>query len=213
MFRRSFPRTIGPSSLAPAGAGRETGTMVVKHAILVVLAAGPRHGYAVRNALHARLALLRPVNHGQVYATLARLERAGLVVAERDKPERDAADPAPETEPDGPRRYRLLPAGLRAWRAWLRRPAGAFDTRSELATRIALLCAASDGPRLRALLARQSERCEALAAALRSFTLPDTDDPHGRRVRSAAADLLEAERAWLDDVRAMLPATETAGDA
>ena len=50
---------------------------------LALLAARPAHGYELRQALEQRFgSALPPMNAGQVYTTLARLERDGLVVGE-----------------------------------------------------------------------------------------------------------------------------------
>ncbi|WP_284536363.1 PadR family transcriptional regulator [Nocardioides sp. T2.26MG-1] len=47
--------------------------------LLGVLAAGPAHGYDLKRAHDGRFPAARPLAYGQVYATLARLERDGLV--------------------------------------------------------------------------------------------------------------------------------------
>ena len=58
----------------------------MKHAFLVLLAGGPAHGYELKLALEQRFGdLLPPINAGQVYTTLARLERDGLVEGARSR--------------------------------------------------------------------------------------------------------------------------------
>jgi hypothetical protein len=58
---------------------REVG---VRDVVLALLAKGPAHGYELRQRLAAALGPLgSAVNRGQVYVTLGRLERAGLVTA------------------------------------------------------------------------------------------------------------------------------------
>ncbi|MEU8069116.1 MULTISPECIES: PadR family transcriptional regulator [unclassified Micromonospora] len=54
--------------------------MSTQHVLLGLLAAGPRHGYELKRAHDERLPRARPLAFGQVYATLARLHRDGLVV-------------------------------------------------------------------------------------------------------------------------------------
>ena len=50
---------------------------------LALLADGPAHGYELRSAYQERCgALLPPMNAGQVYNTLGRLESSGLVEGE-----------------------------------------------------------------------------------------------------------------------------------
>ncbi|GIF09546.1 PadR family transcriptional regulator [Actinoplanes siamensis] len=54
--------------------------MSTAHVLLGLLAAGPRHGYDLKRAHDDRFPQAKPLAYGQVYATLGRLERDGLVV-------------------------------------------------------------------------------------------------------------------------------------
>jgi len=53
--------------------------MSTSHVLLGLLAGGPRHGYELKRAHDERLPQAKPLAFGQVYATLGRLERDGLV--------------------------------------------------------------------------------------------------------------------------------------
>jgi DNA-binding PadR family transcriptional regulator len=53
--------------------------MSVRHAILVLLSEGPKSSQQLCEELEARAGEVCPVNVDQVYATLRRLERDGLV--------------------------------------------------------------------------------------------------------------------------------------
>ncbi|HET7431719.1 MAG TPA: PadR family transcriptional regulator [Nocardioides sp.] len=53
--------------------------MSVRQALLALLEQGPRYGYQLRAEFEERTASTWPLNVGQVYTTLARLERDGLV--------------------------------------------------------------------------------------------------------------------------------------
>jgi DNA-binding PadR family transcriptional regulator len=55
--------------------------MSTPHVLLGLLAGGARHGYDLKRAYDSRLAQAKPLAFGQVYATLGRLERDGLVRA------------------------------------------------------------------------------------------------------------------------------------
>ncbi len=55
---------------------------MLKHALLGLLAQESRHGYDLKNAFEAMLGGTWPLNIGQVYTTLARLGRDGLVESE-----------------------------------------------------------------------------------------------------------------------------------
>jgi hypothetical protein len=71
--------------------------MSVRHALLALLSEGPKYGLQLREEFEARTGEVWPLNVGQVYTTLQRLERDGLV-------ESDGADEGPQkvlrTPPD-----------------------------------------------------------------------------------------------------------------
>jgi len=53
--------------------------MSVRHALLALLSEGPKFGLRLRQEFEARTGEVWPLNVGQVYTTLQRLERDGLV--------------------------------------------------------------------------------------------------------------------------------------
>ena len=57
--------------------------MSVRHSLLAILAQGPCYGYQLRQEFNRRTGDAWPLNVGQVYTTLDRLERDGLVVQRR----------------------------------------------------------------------------------------------------------------------------------
>jgi DNA-binding PadR family transcriptional regulator len=82
----------------------------VREALLALLHKEPSHGYELKLAIESMFGELWPaVNIGQVYSTLARLERAGLV--------RSAAV-AQDSRPDK-RVYELTPGGREALAQWV----------------------------------------------------------------------------------------------
>jgi DNA-binding PadR family transcriptional regulator len=84
--------------------------MSVRHAMLALLSEGPKYGLQLREEFEARTGEVWPLNVGQVYTTLQRLERDGL--AESDG----------EAE-DGPqKRYRITAGGEAELAGWLRTP-------------------------------------------------------------------------------------------
>jgi DNA-binding PadR family transcriptional regulator len=79
--------------------------------LLAMLAKEPSHGYQVRRRLRLALGPLgEAMNDGQVYVTLGRLEKAGLVVAERT---------AGLAERSDRKVYGLTPAGQQRVAEWL----------------------------------------------------------------------------------------------
>src|ERR1019366_4990987 len=58
--------------------------MSVRHALLALLSEGPKYGLQLREEFEAGTGEVWPLNVGQVYTTLQRLERDGLVESEGD---------------------------------------------------------------------------------------------------------------------------------
>ncbi|MEU5942225.1 PadR family transcriptional regulator [Micromonospora sp. NPDC047548] len=87
--------------------------MSIRHALLALLTEAPKYGLQLRQEFEARTGEVWPLNVGQVYTTLQRLEREGHVAS--DDGERDG----------GQRRYRLTADGARELHGWLRNPPGA----------------------------------------------------------------------------------------
>jgi DNA-binding PadR family transcriptional regulator len=56
--------------------------MSVRHALLALLSEGPKYGLQLRQEFESRTGEVWPLNVGQVYTTLQRLERDGLVESE-----------------------------------------------------------------------------------------------------------------------------------
>src|SRR5262245_56417189 len=83
--------------------------MSVSHALLALLSETPKYGLRLQNEFESRTGEVWPLNIGQVYTTLQRLERDGLVEATGEG-ERSQ------------KRYRITAAGARDLSDWLRTP-------------------------------------------------------------------------------------------
>src|SRR5213596_215924 len=84
--------------------------MSVRHALLALLSEGPKYGLQLRLEFEARTGEVWPLNVGQVYTTLQRLERDGLVESDGEGE-------------DGPQKgFRITPEGEEELAAWLRTP-------------------------------------------------------------------------------------------
>ena len=82
----------------------------VRHALLALLSEGPKYGLQLRQEFEARTGEVWPLNVGQVYTTLQRLERDGLVASDDDGD-------------DGPQRnFRITTSGAAELEKWLRTP-------------------------------------------------------------------------------------------
>ena len=58
--------------------------MSIKHALLALLSEGPKYGLQLRQEFEAGTGQVWPLNVGQVYTTLQRLERDGLIESDDD---------------------------------------------------------------------------------------------------------------------------------
>ncbi len=83
--------------------------MSVPHALLALLREGPKYGLRLQQEFESRTGEVWPLNIGQVYTTLQRLERDGLVEATGEG-ERSQ------------KRYRITSAGSQELAVWLRTP-------------------------------------------------------------------------------------------
>ncbi len=61
--------------------------MSVRHSLLALLEEGPKYGYQLRAEFERRTGGTWPLNVGQVYSTLTRLERDGLVAGQGEDAE------------------------------------------------------------------------------------------------------------------------------
>ena len=84
--------------------------MSVRHAMLALLSEGPKYGLQLREEFEGRTGEVWPLNVGQVYTTLQRLERDGLVESDGNGE-------------DGPQKaFRITSEGERELAGWLRTP-------------------------------------------------------------------------------------------
>jgi DNA-binding PadR family transcriptional regulator len=80
----------------------------VRHSLLALLSAGAMHGYGLKTEFETATGEVWPLNVGQVYTTLGRLERDGLVIAEADD--------------EGQKVYEITEAGRDELRRWFDTP-------------------------------------------------------------------------------------------
>jgi DNA-binding PadR family transcriptional regulator len=103
--------------------------MSVRHALLALLSEGPKYGLQLRQEFEARTGEVWPLNVGQVYTTVQRLERDGLVAS--DVTEGEAEEPGPQ------KRFRITPEGSAELSHWLTTPPSAqVPPRDELVIKV-----------------------------------------------------------------------------
>jgi DNA-binding PadR family transcriptional regulator len=160
--------------------------MSVRYGLLALLEEQPMHGYQLRQAFETSTGATWPLNIGQVYTTLARLERDGLV-AEVDT-----------VGEENQRVFAISPAGRDELRAWFATPARhESPRRDELAIKLAM---AVRTPEVDVLAVIQSQR-NATVHALQEYTRVREhagDDLSWLLVADSLIFAAEAEIRWLD---------------
>jgi DNA-binding PadR family transcriptional regulator len=159
--------------------------MRVRDMLLMLLARGPSHGYQLKLD-YERLTSSGPVNVGQIYQTLERLERDGLVARTgRDRGDRRIS-------------YRLTAAGDEMARELVFEASDAPRTgRSEIATK---LLVALETPGLDALEVLDAQRVALVEAvmAMRRASRAGVATVSERLGIEADMSVIEAELRWLD---------------
>ncbi len=101
--------------------------MSVRSGLMALLAEGEKYGAQLRSEFEGRTGGTWPLNVGQVYTTLDRLVRDGLV------------EQVGDADPDGRIAYRLTPTGRLELDAWWDTPVDRTNTpRNELTIKLAL---------------------------------------------------------------------------
>ena len=178
--------------------------MSIKYALLSLLDHQPRHGYQLKTAVEGWLGQSWPLNIGQVYTTLARLERDGLVALG------EVVDPGPELLDDaqGRQTYQITPAGRAALADWFATPVPRDGlVRDELLVKLVAAVAAGDGTAFAVIRGQRTATLQLLQQHTRHKAQAER---RGDLPRLVVADLLiaqaEAEAAWLELCEARLRA-------
>ncbi len=163
--------------------------MTVRNALLSLLTIGPSYGLQLAAEFGRRTGGVESIADAQVYTTLGRLDRDGLVRA------------LPK-DSSGKARYELTESGLAEAAAWLAAPVpqDAPGSRDELALKVTLAATLPDGD-VHSLITAQS----ALAREeLRSLLAEAADDVLSDVVLARRRSSLQAELEWLAEARTQL---------
>jgi DNA-binding PadR family transcriptional regulator len=167
--------------------------MSIRHGLLALLERGPMYGYQLRAAFEESTGGTWPLNIGQVYTTLNRLDRDGLVRA------------LAESEA-GQRPYQITDGGRAELTLWFATPISRADRpRDELAIKLALALT-TPGVDVRAVV--QTQRTASMRMLQEYTRLKSRDHEPGelswRLVLDAMIFQAEAEIRWLDHCEASL---------
>ncbi|MBV9328203.1 MAG: helix-turn-helix transcriptional regulator [Chloroflexi bacterium] len=164
--------------------------MSLKYGVLGLLTGEPLHGYEVKNRFEAMLGGTWDVNIGQIYTTLQRLERDGLV------------------RPVGPRGdrgklvYELAPEGRKALDEWLAQPnVGPQQLHEDFYVKLLLATRIANGD-LPQMLARQKRAYLQRLRDLNSLEERARRDGRLDLARLVRGALLhtEADLKWMDEL-------------
>jgi DNA-binding PadR family transcriptional regulator len=162
--------------------------MSIKHGLLALLERGPMYGYQLRAEFEASTGSTWPLNVGQVYTTLTRLERDGLV--------------KPEGDPDAEGRvvYGITSAGREEVASWFTTPITKQSRpRDELAIKLAM---AVTTPQIDVHAVVQTQRTATLRSLQELTRLKhhanDSADAAWLLVLESMIFSAEAEVRWLD---------------
>ena len=173
--------------------------MSIRQGLLALLEEGPKYGYQLRSDFETRTGGTWPVNVGQIYTTLARLERDGLV-------REVGADDEDRTL------YELTETGRAEVLTWFLTPVRREDRpRDELAIKLAM---AVTVPGIDVQAVVQTQRTDSLRA-LQDYTrlkrANDGTDLAWELVLESLIFQAEAEVRWLDHCEARLARAEAEG--
>jgi DNA-binding PadR family transcriptional regulator len=161
---------------------------VVQEVLLALLAKEPSHGYELRARLQLALGpLAEALNAGQVYVTLTRLEKAGLVSSERvgqtDRPDRKV--------------YELTTAGRARVMEWLEDTSWPKPAPAEFHLKLVAAAAAGLADPVRLVDAQRHELLAGLAAAQRAALAEPNESVAGLLLEGVVLRL-QADLRWLE---------------
>lgn len=176
--------------------------MSVRQSLLALLREGPRYGALLKAEFEARTGGVWPLNVGQVYTTLARLERDGFVVGDG------------KADDEGKIAYRLTDAGRAEADAWWLAPVGVAEpARDELVIKLALALGSSGVDPYAVIHAQRTATMRHLQDLTRlKLTLTTVPGGHPNTLGTDPELLVlehrlftvEAQLRWLDYVEATL---------
>jgi DNA-binding PadR family transcriptional regulator len=180
-----MPEPVGVSVKEPASGYQ---LRVVQEVLLALLATQASHGYQLRARLQLALGpLAEALNAGQVYVTLTRLEKAGLVSSQRvgqaDRPDRKV--------------YELTASGRERVMEWLEDTSWPKPAPAEFHLKLVAAAAAGLADPVRLVDAQRHALLDGLASAQRA-ALAEPDSSIAGLLLEGVVLRLQADLRWLE---------------
>lgn len=158
-------------------------------ALLVLLASGGAHGYELKQQLEKLLGAAYPQpNVGQIYVTLARLEKAGLIEGEEVS---QSSRPNKKT-------YRITPAGREAVDLWFGEVADEPRVRDEFFMKLALATETGLADHITLINKQRRQYLNTMRELSRLSAAEDRDNRVAQLLIEGAMLHLQADLDWLE---------------
>jgi DNA-binding PadR family transcriptional regulator len=161
---------------------------MLKYAVLALLSRARQHGYELKTVFEKLLGGTWPLNIGQIYLVLTKLEQEGLVDAER----------VPQDKVPDRKVYSITETGRKELIDWLEEPVvGPVKLRDEMFLKVILQQAAGLGDADELIWKQRRGHLDALAQLARLRDQVDTDQPTALLLDGLMLRM-EADLKWLD---------------
>lgn len=166
----------------------------MRHHLLALLARRPAYGYELKQSLEQTFGAAYPEpNIGQIYVTLGRLEKGGLVRSQ---------EVVQEGRPDK-RVYEITEAGVRELTGWITSPTEGPRVRDEFFMKLVLAPGTALTDRL-TLINDHRRHCLTLIRGLNRLALQERDNPVSQLLIEGAVLHLQADLDWLERCQEVL---------
>ena len=160
----------------------------MRYPVLALLAAGHSHGYDIKQAIDQRFGVVWPtINVGQVYTTLSRLERDGLVVSHEVK----------QSDRPNKKVYELTEAGRSELEKWVSGSTSSPRLRDEFFMKL-VLAQVAEVAEPAELIERQRNKYLQTLRDLDQAATGDGSDGVAQLLVEGAVLHLQADLKWLD---------------
>lgn len=157
--------------------------------LLALLARGPAHGYELKQDLEKLLGSAYPQpNVGQIYVTLGRLEKSGLI----------AGEDVEQTSRPNKRIYQLTDAGQEAVLAWFEETTDEPRVRDEFFMKLALAASTGLADRISLINKQRRQYLNTMRDLSKLSAAEDLDNRIAQLLIEGAMLHLQADLDWLE---------------